>query len=156
MTKIIVNKSGRCNCGDIRYELSSEPLFTHVCHCTECQRDSGGAFNMTLLVLSSSFRITAGNPHVSVILRKSGNEYEVISCGSCGCTLAGNNMPAGEVMVVRPGTLDDTTWIKPQAHVWTKEKQNWVEIPEDVPSFEDGYDATQVWPKQSLDRLENN
>ncbi len=151
----MANQSGGCTCGSVRYELSSDPLFTHVCHCIECQHDSGGAFNVSLLVLSSGFEITAGTPNISVISRKSRIEYEVYSCTACLSVLAGNSLPPGEVMVVRPGTLDDMSWINPQAHIWTKEKQSWVSIPENIPSFEEGYDAARVWPKASLDRVDN-
>jgi hypothetical protein len=38
--------------------------------------------------------------------------------------------------VVRPGTLDDTSWLRPQAHLWTRSAQPWVAIPEGVPRYE--------------------
>ena len=41
-----------------------------------------------------------------------------------------------EVVRLKPGTLDDTAVLKPVAHVWTKRAQPWVEIPDDLPSFE--------------------
>jgi hypothetical protein len=27
---------GRCSCGEVRYRLTSGPMFVHACHCTEC------------------------------------------------------------------------------------------------------------------------
>jgi hypothetical protein len=58
-------------------------------------------------------------------------------------------------MVVRPGTLDDSSDLNPQAHIWTKEKQDWVEIPDYLPAFEENYDAALLWPKSSLDRVDS-
>ena len=31
-------KKGGCQCGDIRYELSGEPVTCYACHCTEWTR----------------------------------------------------------------------------------------------------------------------
>jgi len=56
-------------------------------------------------------------------------------------------------MVVRPGTFDDPSGIQPQAHIWTREKQHWFTIPENVPSFDEEYDYIELWPKTSLDRI---
>ena len=152
-TKEAISNEGGCNCGSVRYEILSDPLFTHICHCTECQHDSGGAFQISTLVLVKDFRLKGNKPDILYISRKSGIEYEVYNCNNCGCTLAGKSVSPATIMVVRPGTLDDTSRIEPQAHIWTKEKQNWVTIPEDIPAFEEEYEHTSVWPKSSLDRI---
>lgn len=33
---------------------------------------------------------------------------------------------------IKPGTLDDTSWLKPDMHIWTSRRQPWVVIPEGV------------------------
>lgn len=38
--------------------------------------------------------------------------------------------------VVRPGTLEDTSWIRPDAHLWTRSAQRWFILPEGVPRYE--------------------
>jgi hypothetical protein len=43
---------------------------------------------------------------------------------------------APDVAVVRAGTLDDTSWLRPSAHIWTRSAQPWVQIPEGVPRYE--------------------
>lgn len=45
-------------------------------------------------------------------------------------------MPAPDVVVVQPGTLDDTSWLRPVAHIWTRSAQPWFQFPSDVPLFE--------------------
>jgi hypothetical protein len=37
---------------------------------------------------------------------------------------------------VRAGTLDDTSWLKPTAHIWTRSKQPWITLPEGDRCFE--------------------
>ncbi len=144
---------GGCNCRAVRYEVSSEPLFTHVCHCHECQRESGGAFHVSTLILGADFKITSDHVDEHVVSRPSGNEYMVYECQKCSCTLAGHAIDSNAVMVVRPSTFDDTSLIQPQAHIWIREKQDWVLLPDDVPAFMENYDAEQLWPEESLARM---
>jgi hypothetical protein len=51
---------GGCACGAIRYQVGAMPLFLYACHCTDCQRQSGGAFSMGLPVAASAFQIERG------------------------------------------------------------------------------------------------
>jgi len=39
------------------------------------------------------------------------------------------------------------------AHTWVKRKDDWLQLPQDVPHFEEGYDRKDAWPRSSLDRL---
>ena len=41
------------------------------------------------------------------------------------------------------------------AHIWTKEKHAWLELPAHIPQSDEGYDRNKVWPRKSLDRLGN-
>ncbi|MHB1870005.1 MAG: GFA family protein, partial [Steroidobacteraceae bacterium] len=43
---------GGCDCGRVRYRLTSRPLFVHCCHCRWCQRESGAAFALNALIES--------------------------------------------------------------------------------------------------------
>ena len=40
------------------------------------------------------------------------------------------------VDTVKAGTLDDTSMLKPDIHIWTASKQPWVTIPEDMEAHE--------------------
>jgi hypothetical protein len=43
---------------------------------------------------------------------------------------------AGWVIRVRAGTLDDTSWLRPTRHIWTRSKQSWVSFAEGDEVFE--------------------
>ena len=51
-------------------------------------------------------------------------------CPDCGVWLFGNPRPGtkrpGTVRVVRGGTLDDTSWVRPTTHYWTRSAQPWL------------------------------
>ena len=44
--------------------------------------------------------------------------------------------PGNGVVRVRGGTLDDTSWLRPTRHVWTRSKQAWITLPEGDEVFE--------------------
>ena len=51
---------GGCACGALRFRLASEPLFVHCCHCRNCQRRTGSAFVVNLLVEANRVEVLAG------------------------------------------------------------------------------------------------
>jgi hypothetical protein len=69
-------------------------------------------------------------------------------CPECGTWLYGDPRPGtqhpGLVRIVRGGTLDDTSWLRPTAHYWTRSKQPWVVLPEGVVRFEMQPDSGQT------------
>ena len=38
--------TGGCLCGQVRYSGTADPMFTGVCHCKDCQKETGTAFNI--------------------------------------------------------------------------------------------------------------
>jgi hypothetical protein len=53
-------REGGCACGAVRYRLTSDPLFTHCCHCLNCQRQTGSAFVINLLIEADRVELLAG------------------------------------------------------------------------------------------------
>ena len=45
-------------------------------------------------------------------------------CLDCACWVY--SLPRGGVVRVRAGTLDDTSWLQPTRHIWTRSKQPWI------------------------------
>lgn len=127
---------GGCQCGDVRYTIRGEPLGLAVCHCSECQRQSGSAFGMSMIVPREAFSVT-GETRSFTRKTDAGGELECVFCPRCGTRLYHSPSRLGAVLNVKAGTLDDTSGLAPSAHVWTKRRQPWVVIPEGVPCFEE-------------------
>lgn len=123
-------RTGGCQCGEIRYEIAGEPRRLLACHCKDCQRQSGSAFGMTLVVGESDFRILEGKVKTFSAQSDAGREKIGAFCPSCGTRIYHKLEWRPGAITIKPGTLDDTSWLEPKMHIWTRSKQPWVVIPE--------------------------
>ena len=106
---------GGCACGAVRYRLTATPLFVHCCHCTWCQRETGSAFAVNVLIEASEVTLLHGRVVQSVLPSASGEGQAFTRCAECGVTLWSNYSGArGAVHFVRAGTLDDPARFRPK------------------------------------------
>jgi hypothetical protein len=144
---------GGCACGAVRYALTSTPLFTHCCHCRDCQRQTGSAFVINALIETRNIEILTGDPEPNPMPTDSGRPHEVHRCANCGTAVWSDYGGKAHVRFVRVGTLDDPTAITPDVHIYTRSKLPWVRLPEGARAFEDFYDISKEWPPESLARV---
>ena len=145
-------RAGGCACGAIRYRLSSDPLFIHCCHCLNCQRQTGSAFVINLMIEASQVEIIAGVPQPVEVPRDDGSTQRIFRCPTCQVAVF-SEYGQPEVRFVRAGTLDQPSRVTPDVHIFTRSKVSWIEIPESAPAFEAYYDTNALWPAASLARL---
>jgi len=126
---------GGCQCGAVRYEITAAPLPPIVCHCTQCQKQTASAFGMTLPVARRDLRLLSGELKAWRRLADSGRELACYFCPDCGTRLYHSSSMGPEFWQLKPGTLDDVSWLEPVAQVWTKSAQPWLELRGDLPSF---------------------
>jgi hypothetical protein len=148
-----VAREGGCSCGAVRYRLTSDPLFTHCCHCLNCQRQTGSAFVINLLIEADRVDLLAGVPQQVDVPRDGGRTQRIYRCPTCQVAVY-SDYGRPEVLFVRGGTLDQPSGITPDVHIFTKSKLGWVTLPDSVPAFEVYYDSKVLWPAASLERLE--
>ena len=127
-------QTGGCQCGALRYEITQAPIMVYTCHCTDCQRMTSSAFSMGIVIADRAFRITAGEPRPVQRTADSGRVLTRWLCPECGSWFSGT--PGPSVRTVRAGTLDNTSWLHPTVHFWTRSKQPWVALPEGGRTFE--------------------
>jgi hypothetical protein len=117
--------TGGCQCGAIRYEITSFPLLLYTCNCTDCQRQTGSAFALNMPVRFKDFRILQGEPNGWHHTSPNGTPVISRFCGHCGTRLYGERDGRPETVSLRAGTLDDRSWLVPVAHFFTRSAQPW-------------------------------
>jgi hypothetical protein len=148
-----VPREGGCACGAVRYRLASAPLFVHCCHCLNCQRQTGSAFVINLLIESDRLELLGDTPQPVDVPRDDGSTQRIFRCPSCQVAVF-SHYGRPEVSFVRGGTLDEPSGVAPDVHIYTRSKLSWVSLPESVPAFDVYYDAKSLWPATSLERLQ--
>jgi hypothetical protein len=128
--------TGTCQCGAVRYKVTQEPIVTVACHCQDCQKLSASAFSISMLLPPDSFHLLQGELSVFERPAELGGTATCYFCPGCGNRIYHDNPERPGLFRLKPGGLDDTSQIVPQAHVWTSRAQPWFEFPADVPTFE--------------------
>ena len=146
-------RDGRCACGTVRYRLTSEPLFIHCCHCLNCQRQTGSAFVINLLLETDRVEVLTGELQSVDVPRDDGTAQRIFRCPSCQVAVF-SEYGWPELRFVRAGTLDKPSGVTPDVHIFTRSKLPWVELPGDTPAFDVYYDSRTLWPAASLERLD--
>lgn len=121
--------AGGCQCGQVRYELTEEPVRVIACHCRNCQKQSGSAFGLSMRVKVDSLKVR-GRINRFSWTTDSGNTTTGCFCPDCGGRIYNIPGSAPDLLTLKPGTLDDTSWVKPTLMVWLKRKLGWVPIPD--------------------------
>jgi hypothetical protein len=129
-------RRGGCQCGAIRYEVSGPPGVIYACHCRECQCQSGSAFGMTMVVPAERFRLLQGEPKSFGRAGESGRVVTGWFCPECGTRLYHTPGKLAGNVNIKPGTLDDTSELRPAVHVWTRSAQGWFAMPPDTTCHE--------------------
>ena len=126
--------TGGCLCGNITYTLHGEPAGNFLCHCKNCQKQSGSAFSINLVYAEDQFDCR-GEVSTFADTSKSGNPVLRQFCPACGSPIFSSIPTWPGIVVLQVGTLDDTASYSPDAQVWSQSRQNWVGFDKDYPSF---------------------
>ncbi len=148
-----VQREGGCACGAVRYRLASDPLFTHCCHCLNCQRQTGSAFVINLLIETGRVELLADEPLPVDVPRDDGSTQKIFRCPTCQVAVF-SQYGRPQVRFVRAGTLDDPSCVEPDVHIFTRSKLPWIVLPDTAQAFDVYYDSKALWPADSLQRLE--
>ncbi len=128
--------TGRCLCGDVRFELHGKLGPLVYCHCATCRRANGSAFAANAPVRSRYLKWISG--------RESVREYESSPgklrafCPRCGSPVYSRRVDEPDTFRIRLGTLDGDPGRRALAHFWVSEKAPWFEIHDELPQHPDG------------------
>ena len=112
------------------YELTGDLIATAICHCSHCQRQSGGAFSVNLVAHESQLAIT-GELKTYEERGELGDDVYVRRrfCPTCGSPIVSELAKSAGVVAIKAGSLDDKADVLPNVEVWCVDKQPWVSLP---------------------------
>lgn len=147
-------REGGCACGKVRYRTCGEPMMVHNCHCRQCQQQTGSTSVFNAFWESERVELLSGELAEYTVPGGSGADHTIVRCKDCATALFSYYGRLRRLMTaVRGGSFDDAGSLTPDVVIFTAEKMPWVTLPEGIPQFEGYYDAREVLPPESLERL---
>jgi hypothetical protein len=140
-------RHGGCLCGAIRYETRRQPQRVTVCHCTFCQRRTGGALSIHAWFNEQDVTLSGENPGTYEQRSDESNFFlRLHFCKRCATTVMLTLEKRPEVRLITGGTFDDPRSLEVDCHTWRRSAQTWVCLPDSVTSYETSSAAGVITP----------
>lgn len=121
--------TGGCACGAVRFEIDGPLVSASYCHCTRCQRRTGGGSSVQARVTPGSFTIVEGADHIGAWAPEGG--FEKCFCVSCGSALFSRSPVDPTIVAVRFSAFDTDPGIRPSLRQFVAYAASWDTIPDD-------------------------
>jgi hypothetical protein len=106
------------------------------CHCRDCQYATGSAFATVVGIPLPAFNKLNGEVKSYTVTAESGEgTVSREFCIKCGSPLFSYASMLPDIVFVKAGSLDDASWLKPGAAIWTRSQQPWMAEIHSVPDF---------------------
>ena len=119
--------SGGCLCGGVRFTLSEPAREAGYCHCTRCQKRTGGGHSLQARIDGRTFRLTQGEELVRCWQPPDAG-FAKCFCGVCGAHLFSRG---GDQMSIRMAAFDGDPGVRPSWHSFTDYAPPWEPVPDD-------------------------
>jgi hypothetical protein len=116
-------------CGAVRYEVTAPLEYAGYCHCTRCQRRTGGSAAISARVVPGSYTVEQGGDRIAYYRPEQG--FEKAFCSECGSALFSRNPADHEEVFVRMGTFDSDPGVRPSYRQFVAYAAPWEPIPDD-------------------------
>ena len=136
MESLSEERIARCHCADFQVRCVGTPRKISMCHCADCQRRTGSAFSIAVFFLRDDVHVLAGDS--STFERSSASGFSVLFrfCRRCGSNILWEPRRLPGLIGIAAGAFADPRLPRPDQSVWTKDKHQWLALPEGMPCFE--------------------
>jgi hypothetical protein len=120
-------REAACHCGQLRLEVTGDPVRVSMCHCLACQRRTGSAFGFQARFPAENVRIEGRHTEYARI-SDDGDERVFSFCPECGSTVFYRTDP--ELVAVPIGAFADPSFPPPRVSVYESRRHPWVAVPD--------------------------
>ena len=104
---------GHCLCGSVTYRCDAEPEMTLVCHCEDCQRQTGSTFSILVGVPRAALHLDDDKLAKHLTLgTDTGKERQRRFCSKCGSPIVSLLAEHPDLAFIKAGTLNDRSWYR--------------------------------------------
>lgn len=129
------SRTASCSCGQLRIEVSGDPLGVGICHCLACQRRTGSVF-ATLAAFPAPYEVN-GRATEFVRTGDRGGRFTFRFCAVCGTTLYHTEEgQEASFVLVAVGAFADPDFPAPQDSVYDCRRHGWVRLPPGMATYD--------------------
>jgi hypothetical protein len=135
MTKELTALTGGCMCRAVRYVATEKPLTVRHCWCRDCQYWAAGSSTVNAVFPVAAVSIT-GTLCEYRSKAESGNQMIRAFCPLCGTQVTSASDARPHLVILRVGTLDDPSRVKPVATIWKSSAPTWACLDGSIPAHD--------------------
>lgn len=128
-------RTGGCQCGSVRYQLTGPPIGLYVCHCRECQKQSASAFGVSAMFRSADLSLLSGELSSWSRPTDTGRTLVSFFCPVCGSRVWDGDKDREPEICIKGGSLDEPLDLTDAIHIWTCRKALGVIVPDHARRF---------------------
>jgi hypothetical protein len=134
-------REAACHCGQLRLEVSGDPLAVSICNCLACQRRTGSAFGMQAGYKAHQVQVTGRFNDYSRISDEADRKEHVFHfCPECGSQVFYTEPSEPDLVVVSVGSFADPSFPPPTESGYDSRRHPWVRLPESISRY-----APELW-----------
>ncbi len=134
MNEGLLEVSGGCYCGEVRYRARGVKPQVTECHCSQCRKQSGHRFASTG-AKTSDMEIEGAD---KITWYRASPDAERGFCSICGSTLFWRRSDE-DYSAILAASIDEPNGLELTKHIFIESKGGYYEITDGLPQFE-GYD----------------
>lgn len=125
---------GECLCGAVRYVIEAgEPAGMYLCHCSRCRKETGTIHGANVFFPVGELRFERGEANLTAYAL-AGTRKARLFCTTCGSPMP-RETPEGR-LILPAGSLDDSTLVRPTAHIHCDSASAWDAAATTAPRYE--------------------
>jgi hypothetical protein len=125
--RTICRRSKVAACAALCVTADAEPVFVAVCHCRDCQKQTGSAFAFLIEIPKTALELR-GVLKTFTSLADSGRPILRHFCPECGSSIAEEPSIRPGLIIINGGTLDDPCSITPPMEIYCDRALPWVQL----------------------------
>ncbi|WP_420397691.1 GFA family protein [Nioella sp.] len=129
------NGNAGCLCGAIRLRVEGTPITVMQCHCSDCQKSSGGGPVLIALMRRGDVTLHGGKPEGYSVTGASGGDVRRCFCPRCGTPIYSELGKYPQLLALKAGIWDEDPDLSADCAIWTASAPDWHVIPDDIPGF---------------------
>ncbi len=126
-----MTRTATCSCGRLSVTLEGAPPAIGICHCFECQKQTGSVFGAWTYWPKSACKEIKGEARLYRRIAESGRWVDNYFCPNCGSSLYSYAEMAPDEICVATGNFADRNFPPPEFAVWAECRHGWVRLPEE-------------------------